>query len=252
MNEHYYQFRPKENALKNRIILVSGAGDGIGRAAAKGFASLGSTVILLGKTVDKLTKVYDEIESCGYPTPSLVPLNLETADEHTYQKVAEAIQSQFGHLDGLVNNAAILGDLTPIEHYKPAMWTKVMQINVNAQFFLTRAMLPLLKKSPFGASIIMTSSSVGRQGKAHWGAYAVSKFATEGFMQTLSDELVNTSMVRANSINPGATRTHMRALAYPAENPKNLRIPEDILGTYYFLMSDESRNITGQTFNAQP
>lgn len=251
MSNNHSQFKPKDNALQDRIILVTGAGDGIGRAAAKGFASLGATVILLGKTLEKLESVYDDIEGSQHPLPMLVPFDLESTDEQAYEKVADAIQSQFGHLDGLLHSAGILGDLTLIEHYKPSVWMRVMQTNVNAPFLLTRSLLPLLKQSPYGASIIMTSSSVGRQGRAHWGAYAASKFATEGLMQTLADELANTSTTRVNSINPGATRTKMRALAYPAEDPRKLLQPEEILGTYYYLMCDDSKGVTGQALNAQ-
>jgi len=251
MTEHFFNFTPKPNALLSRTILISGAGEGIGRAAALGYASLGATVLLLGRTQEKLETLYDEIESSGYPCPMIIPLDLETATESDYQLIADEFGKTFSSLDGLLNNASVLGDLTLLEQYPFATWQQVMQINVNGQFYLTRTLLPFIRNAEQG-SIIFTSSSVGRKGRAHWGAYAVSKFATEGMMQTLADELQETTCVRVNSINPGATRTSMRALAYPAEEPTTLRAPSDILGTYYYLMCDDSIGVTGKTFDAQP
>ena len=125
-----------------------------------------------------------------------------------------------------------------------------MQVNVNAQMMLTQALLPVLEAAP-SASVIFTSSGVGRTGRAHWGAYAVSKFATEGMMQVLADELENISNIRVNSLNPGATRTRMRASAYPGEDPNSLKAPEDIMSAYLYLMGDDSEGVTGQAFNAQ-
>jgi len=164
--------------------------------------------------------------------------------------VAAAIEKEFGKIDGLLNNASALGNRTPIENYDPSVWNQVMQVNVNAQFFLTQAMLPLLMKSD-DASVIFTSSGVGRKGSAYWGAYAVSKFATEGMMQVLADELENTSNIRVNAINPGPTRTNMRAHAYPAENPNNLATPEQIMPAYLYLMGADSKGTNGQSLDAQ-
>ena len=249
--ECHFDFTPTENALDNRTILVTGAGDGIGREAALAYARYGATVILLGKTQEKLEQVYDAIEAQNGAQPAIIPLNLETATEHDYQMIAEHVESTFGQLDGLLHNASLLGNITLLEQYPVDTWMQVMQVNINAPFLLTRALMPSLKKAP-SASIILTSSSVGRQGRAHWGAYAVSKFATEGMMQTLADELVNTTQIRVNSLNPGGTRTRMRAEAYPAEDPTTLRHPSEIMGTYLYLMSDSSAGVTGHAFNAQP
>ncbi|MFZ5602551.1 MAG: YciK family oxidoreductase, partial [Pseudomonadota bacterium] len=210
--------------LQGRIILVTGAGDGIGRAAALGFARLGATLILLGKTVEKLEQVYDQIEQEGGPQPAIIPLNLETATIADYQKIASTLEQEFGRLDGLLLNAAILGDMRPLEFFPMDTFEKVMKVNVNAQFLLVRTLMPLLRLSDQG-SIIFTTSSVGRQGRANWGAYAISKFAVEGMMQTLADETRNTSQLKVNCINPGATRTRMRANAYPGEDPATLCPP---------------------------
>lgn len=246
-----YDYQAPEQHLQGRIILVTGAGDGIGKAAAKAYAAQGATVILLGRTLEKLEQVYDEIEAAGYPQPALVPLNLEGASEHDYVELASTLEQEFGHIDGLLNNASILGLRTPIDSYDASTWQQVMQVNVNGTFMLTQALLPLLKESD-SASIIFTSSSVGRKGRAYWGAYAVSKFATEGMMQTLADELDTTTNIRVNCINPGATRTQMRTVAYPGEPPTNNPTPDEIMPLYQYLMGDDSKDTNGQTMDAQP
>lgn len=237
--------------LQGRIILVTGAGAGIGKAAALGFARLGATLILLGRTVEKLEQVYDQIEQEGCPQPAIIPLNLETATIADYQKIASTLEQEFGRLDGLLLNAAILGDMRPLEFFPMDTFEKVMKVNVNAQFLLVRTLMPLLRLSDQG-SIIFTTSSVGRQGRANWGAYAISKFAVEGMMQTLADETRNTSQLKVNCINPGATRTRMRANAYPGEDPATLCLPEAILNLYFYLMGPDSAGVTGQSLDAQP
>ncbi len=246
-----FDYQAPANVLADKIILVTGAGAGIGRAAALSFAEHGATVILLGRTVSKLEAVYDEIENKGWPKPAIIPLNLEGAAEKDYDDVATSIENEFGRLDGILHNAALLGSLTPIEQYEVAVWNQLMQVNVTAPFVLTRALIPLLRLSG-DASVIFTSSSVGRKGRAFWGAYSVSKFANEGLMQVLADELDDENHnVRVNSVNPGATRTNMRASAYPAENPMHNPAPEDIMPVYLYLMSESSKGITGQAFDAQ-
>ena len=246
-----HNYQAPADLLKDRIILVTGAGAGIGKAAALGFARLGATVILLGKTVEKLEQIYDQIEQAGGKQPAIIPLNLETASALEYRNIADTIEQEFGRLDGLLLNAAILGDIRPLEFFPTDTFEKVMKVNVNAQFLLVRHLMPLLRQSDQG-SIIFTTSSVGRQGRANWGAYAISKFAVEGMMQTLADETRNTSTLKVNCINPGATRTAMRASAYPAEDPANICPPEDVLGLYFYLMGADSAGVTGQSLDAQP
>jgi len=245
-----FNYQAPADLLRDRIILVTGAGDGIGRAAAKAYAAHGATVILAGRTVQKLAQVYDEIEASGAPTPAIIPINMEGAAAHEYETLAATIEQEFGRLDGLLNNAGVLGQRTPIENYDPSIWTQVMQVNLNAQFYLTQALLPLLQASQ-ESSIIFTSSRVGRQGRAFWGAYAVSKFAIEGLTQVLADELEGLGRVRVNCINPGATRTGMRAFAYPAENPNSVASPEAIMPLYLYLMGADGRGVTGQSLDAQ-
>ena len=243
-------YRPQKALLQGKTVLVTGAGDGIGRAAALSFASHGATVILLGRTASKLEVVYDEIEAAGHPKPALVELDLATATEENFINLASGLSGEFDHVDGILHNASVLGERRPIESASYTAWQEVMQVNVNAQFVLTRHLLPLLKAAP-SASVVFTSSGVGRTGRAYWGAYAVSKFATEGFMQVLSEELENTSRIRVNCINPGATNTAMRRAAYPAENPGDNPPAEDIMGLYLYLMGADSEGNTGISFNAQ-
>jgi NAD(P)-dependent dehydrogenase (short-subunit alcohol dehydrogenase family) len=243
-------YMPRAKLLDGKSILVTGAGDGIGRAAALSYASHGATVLLLGRTGSKLDAVYDEIEAAGGAKPAIIEMDLSSAPEDSYANLATSLGEAFPHLDGILHNAALLGDRRPIADAGYASWTEVMQVNVNAQFLLTRYLLPLLQQAP-NASIIVTSSGVGRIGKAYWGAYAVSKFATEGFMQVLADELENTSNIRVNSLNPRGTNTAMRRMAYPAETPTNNPSPQDILGAYLYLMGDDSAGITGKAFDAR-
>jgi NAD(P)-dependent dehydrogenase (short-subunit alcohol dehydrogenase family) len=246
-----FDYQAPINLLKNKVILVTGAGDGIGRAAALSYAKHGATVILLGRTTTKLEKVYDEIEANQWPQPAIIPLNLEGAVEKDYIEVAQSIDKAFGRLDGILHNASLLGSLTSLDQYEISVWDKVMQVNVNAPFILTKTFLPLLHAAD-NPSIIFTTSSVGRKGRAFWGAYSVSKFATEGLMQVLADEQDNSdNRVRVNCINPGATRTNMRADAYPAENPMNNPAPEEIMPLYLYLMGDDSLAVSGQSLDAQ-
>jgi len=242
-------FSPAAKCLANKVILVTGAGDGIGRTAAKTFAAQGASIILVGRTLQKLEAVYDEIEAAGDPQAAIYPLDFQIAHEQSFIDMCNAISDEFGQLDGILHNAADLGQRTPLANYAPDVWLRVMQVNVNAPFMLTQALLPLLTRAP-NASIVFTGSSVGYQGRAYWGAYAASKAAAENLMQTLADELEETTLVRANSINPGATRTKMRAGAYPGEDPSTVKAPEDLMRDYLYLMSNASIGITGQQFEA--
>ncbi len=245
-----FQYSARPDLLKDRVILITGAGRGIGAAAAKTFAAHGATVLLLGKTEASLNAVYDEIEAAGHPQPAVIPFNLETAQPHQYDELAATLETEFGRIDGILHNASILGPRTPIEQLSGDNFMRVMQVNVNAMFMLTSTLLPLLKLSK-DASVVFTSSSVGRKGRAYWGAYAVSKFATEGLMQVLADEVDGIASVRSNSVNPGATRTDMRAQAYPGENPDNNPEPAEIMPVYLYLMGPDSAGVNGQAFDAQ-
>ncbi|TQV76718.1 YciK family oxidoreductase [Aliikangiella marina] len=243
-------YQAPENLLKDRVILVTGASDGIGKVIAKEYGRLGATVILHGRDTNKLEKVYDEMVEAGCPQPAIIPLNLVNATMEQYASLAETIAKELGRLDGIVHNAAMISELAPIEYTAVETWQQMMQVNINSVFLITKACLPLLREAP-NASIILTSSGVGRQGRAFWGPYAVSKFAIEGFNQVLADELDN-SNIRVNAINPGATRTKMRATAFPAEDKYSIVAPEQIAPLYCYLMGDDSLDVHGQSIDAQP
>lgn len=239
-----------DNLLRDRIILITGASDGIGKALALHTAGLGAQVILHGRSKAKLERVYDKIDAIdGAPRPSIAVLDLASADAEGYISLARSLDDEFGRLDGLVHNAGILGERYSIEQYDAALWQRVMHVNVTSAFALTQVLLPLLQKSA-DASVVFTSSGVGRTGKAFWGAYAVSKFATEGLSQVLADEHRQTNM-RVNCINPGATRTNMRLAAYPAEDRDKLKRPGEILAAYVYLLGPDSHGVTGKSLDAQ-
>ncbi|MBV8041694.1 YciK family oxidoreductase [Pluralibacter sp.] len=242
-------YQPQRDLLQQRIILVTGASDGIGREAALTYARYGASVILLGRNDDKLRGVAQQIQQEGGIAPQWFVLDLLTCTPQECQSLAQKVAIHYPRLDGVLHNAGLLGDVTPMAEQKPEVWQDVMQVNVNSTFMLTQALLPLLLKSDAG-SLVFTSSSVGRQGRANWGAYAASKFATEGMMQVLAEEYQG--QLRVNCINPGGTRTGMRASAFPTEDPQKLKTPADIMPLYLWLMGDDSRRKTGMTFDAQP
>lgn len=245
----FQHFSATPGLLQEKVILVTGASDGIGKAAAVAFARHGATVILLGRTTAKLKQVYDTIKASAGPGPAIYPLCLEGACDQDYREMHDAIAREFGRLDGLLHNAGELGPRTPLLSYSTESWEKVLKVNATAEFMLTKALLPLLGESPC-ASVLFTTSSVGRKGRAFWGGYSVSKFAVEGLCQVLADELEGTSNIRANCINPQGTRTAMRAAAYPAEDPTSVKTPEQLMPTYLFLMSDASRSLSGLSLDA--
>jgi NAD(P)-dependent dehydrogenase (short-subunit alcohol dehydrogenase family) len=241
-------YAPARDALAGRVILVTGATSGIGRAVARDLAAHGATVLAHGRNGRLLEELYQELRTLG-PEPAVAQLDLERAQGPDYQALVTEIETRYGRLDGLLLNAGILGDRSPIEHYDIGVWQRVLHVNLTAPFVLTRCLLPLLRQSGDG-SVLFTTSGVGSTGRAYWGAYAVSKFGTEGLAEVLGDELENTQ-VRVNALNPGATRTRMRSRAYPAEDPATLPPPESLTLPYLFLLGPASRGITRRRFDAQ-
>ena len=238
------------NLLEGKTIVISGAGSGIGRQLAKSYAEFGADLILLSKNIENLESIYYEINQIGSNAVTIQPIDFKTADEKNYLEIIEAIKKDYSQIDGLVNNAGILGEKKSLEQFSYSVWKHVLKVNLDATFLLTKNLIPLLKESS-SSSIIFTSSGVGRKGRAYWGAYSISKFATEGMMQILFDELQNTSSIRVNCINPGAVRTKMRESAYPAENPESNPLAIEIMQPYLYLMSDLSKDINGQSIDAQ-
>ncbi len=243
-----YQAPP--DVLRDRVILVTGAGDGLGKAVCLALAAHGATLVLLGKTLRKLERVHDEIVSMGAPTPAIAQFNLETALAAEYDTLVDALQQEYGRLDGLVHNAAILGTLAPVELYDVATFGRVLHVNLTAAFALTQVCLPLLRSSA-DASIVFTTSSVGRQGRAYWGGYAVSKFGVEGLSQVLADELSTEGRIRVNCLNPGRLRTAMRAQAFPGEDRETLPRAETVVAPYLFLLGPAGRGVSGGSFDCQ-
>lgn len=241
--------------LEGRVIAITGPTAGLGRALALECARRGAEVILIGRGLKKLEAVHAEIGALlrhdgRKATPALIaPLDLERAVAGDYDAIASAIEQRWGRLDGLVHNAALLGQPSPMDSQDVPTWVKVMHVNVTAPFALTQVLLPALRASP-DASVLGVSSSVGRRGRAYWGAYAVSKAALENLLQVLADELGRTG-VRVNSLNPGKARTAMRRQAYPAEDIATLPLPETLMTPFIALLGPRSRGVTGRAFDAQ-
>lgn len=236
--------------LRDRVILITGASDGIGKAVALAAAAHGAQVLLHGRNVKRLEAIYDAIVAAKQPRPSILPLDLEKAGPAEYDALVDAVEKEFGRLDGLLHNAGMLGERSPVEHYDVAKWFRTMHLNANVPFLLTQRCLPLLRRSA-DASIVFTSSGVVSRPRPYWGAYLTSKWASQGLMQMLADELESVPTLRVNSLDPGPVRTNMRLQAYPAEDRSKLAAPEDIVAPYLFVLGPDSKGVSGQTFSCQ-
>jgi NAD(P)-dependent dehydrogenase (short-subunit alcohol dehydrogenase family) len=234
----------KEGELKDKVILVTGANRGFGLAITMGLSKAGATVIMLGRDLGSLEHAYDAVVDAGYKEPILYPLDLEGATPENYQDLQDNVLEKFDKLDGLIHNAAILGAQMPIEQYDIKLWYSTLQINLSAPFMLTQFLIPALLKSD-DARILFLSSSVGREARAYWGAYSVSKFGIEGFAKTLSEELEKTK-ISVNTVNPGKLRTEMRRTAYPAEDSSTVPLPEHKSSAIVYLLSSMSPKMNGE------
>lgn len=237
-------YQPAADLLAERIIFVTGAAAGIGRAVALACAEHGATMILSDFEEAALEPVYDAITAIGAPEPASLPLDLEHADQGLCLGVASTLGDEFGRLDGLVHCAAFAPFLSRIDDYDANEWERVIRINLTTPFLLTQALLPLLRAAR-DASIIFTSDRVGRDGLAYWGAFAAAKFGIEGLMQVLAEETRESSAIRVNSIDPGIVRTPMRAALYPAEDPRTLPGPETAVGEYLRLLGPDGQGVSG-------
>ena len=233
--------------MEGKTILITGANRGIGKSLAKNFSNIGANVILLGKNEDSLNEVYDEIISCTKTKPLIIESDLNLLDLDGAHQIKKAIVNQYGVLDGLIYNAAKLGKMTSIEDYEDGLWKEIINTNLNSSFLIYKELIPILKAAPSGR-IIFTSSGVAEAGKAYWGAYSVSKFAVKGLAEIIRDELDSTSNIKVFNYDPGATKTSMRASAYPGEDPNNLKDPDKLFGDYLWFFSEESQNSTQHYF----
>jgi NAD(P)-dependent dehydrogenase (short-subunit alcohol dehydrogenase family) len=235
--------------LKDRVILVTGAGQGIGREAAKTFAAQGATVILLGRKQSKLEEVYDEIESAGHPQPAIFPVDLAKADEAEFKALAEAIYGQLGRLDGILHNAARFDNLSPLEIQTAEQFNGMLRVNLISPFLLTKACFPLLKRSP-DASVVFTSTTAGHHPAAFWGAHAISKSAAETMAEIWSEEIGLLPNLRMNTVIPGAIQTPQRKKSHPGEVSENRPEIGTIMPLYLYLMGHDSVGVNGQVFEA--
>ena len=226
--------------MKNKVILITGANKGIGKTLSLEFSKMGVNIVLLGRNEESLDSVYDEIITTTSTKPLIIKCDLSNIDINSAKQISDEIMGVYGRLDGVVFNAAKLGKMSTIEDYEEDIWKEVFNINFHSAFIITKEILPALKAAPNGR-IIFTSSGVAEVGKAFWGAYSASKFAVKGLAEILRDELDTTSNVKVFNYDPGKTRTSMRALAYPAENPQDLKEPKVLFNDYLWFFSDESQ-----------
>lgn len=240
--------RPAPDCLKERVILVTGAGSGIGAAVARALAAHGATVILVGRMLRKLEAVYDQIVAAGHPLPAIHALNFQKATPADFDTVAQAVQQGFGRLDGLVHNAALLGTPGPLDHVRPDDWDALLRVNLTAPFLLTRALLPALRAAPDPA-LVFVSDAVGRKARAYWGPYAVSKAGLEGLMQVAADELEGRA--RVYSLDTGPVNTVLRLRAYPGDRPHELPQPEQITDAFVYLLGPAPAALHGQALDTR-
>ena len=227
--------------MKNKVILITGANKGIGKMLSLEFSKMGVNIVLLGRNEESLDSVYDEIITTTSTKPLIIKCDLSNIDINSAKQISDEIMGVYGRLDGVIFNAAKLGKMSTIEDYEEDIWKEVFNINLHSAFIISKEILPALKAAPNGR-IIFTSSGVAEVGKAFWGAYSASKFAVKGLAEILRDELDTTSNVKVFNYDPGKTRTSMRALAYPAENPQDLKEPKVLFNDYLWFFSDESQS----------
>jgi NAD(P)-dependent dehydrogenase (short-subunit alcohol dehydrogenase family) len=235
--------------LAGRVIMVTGASGGLGRALALACAAHGATVVLHGRVVRKLETLYDEIAAAGHPQPTILPLDLGTASADDFGNVASAIRAQLGRLDGLVHTAAFLGSLGPIEHQSFDTWQKVLRVNLAAAMALTRSALPLLTVAP-DASVVFTLDTRGEDPRAYWGAYAAAKAGLSALATTLADEWESRPNLRINAVVPGPMRTSLRALTHPGEDRSALALPEALMPLYLYLLGAQVKADSGVRIDA--
>lgn len=240
---------PPEDLLAERVILITGATEGVGRPLALACARLGATVILSARHEKPLEDLYDEITAAGHPQPASLPLDLEQADEPLMLGLATTLGDEFGRLDGLVHTARYIPFLSRIDDYDAEQWERVLRINLTAPFLLTQACMPLLRAAG-DASVVFQSDRVGRRGLAYWGAFAAAMAGVEALVQTLAAETENSTRIRVNSLDPGALRTAQRRALYPGEDPNTLPPADSVVPDFLYLLGPGARGVTGRALSA--
>ena len=242
LHSELFTFNAPKNYLAERVILITGASRGIGKALAIECARLGAQVILIAKDLNRLEKVYDGIMAFKQATPAILNIDLEVAGADDHNEIAASIEKEYGRLDGLVHNAVRVAGLTPLHALELSTWTKLITLHVHTPYLLSRACLPLLKKSP-DASIVF---SVDEANKAYWGAYGVGKQAQLGLLHILADELDGDQRIRVNGVHPGSVRTDLRTHNYPGVNPASFPEPSTVIAPYIYLLGADAAHTTNQ------
>ena len=245
MDSNLKEFKAPDGYLQDRIILITGASRGIGKAVALECARLGATVLLIAKDLTRLERTYDEIIALGAPQPAILNIDLEVAGEQEYLTVADSIDKEYGRLDGLLNNAGRVGGLTPLQNIDIQNWSKLITLHLHAPFLLTRACIPLLRKSQ-DPSILFT---IDETNKAYWGAYGVSKYGQVSLLKIFADELDGDQKIRVNGVHPGIVRTDLRTHNYPGINPNEFPDPETVTPPFIYFLGEDSKNITNEIYH---
>lgn len=241
MDNHINNFQAPESYLQDKVILITGASRGIGKAVALECARLGATVILVAKDLQRLEHTYDEVLALNAPQPAILNIDLEVATADDYQTIADSIDKEYGRLDGLLHNAGRVGGLTPLQNIEIDTWSKLITLHLHAPFLMSRACLPLLRNSQ-DPSILFT---IDETNKAYWGAYGVSKFGQVGLLKILADELDGDQKIRVNGIHPGIVRTDLRTHNYPGINPNEFPSPDTVTAPFIYFLGGESKGTTG-------
>ncbi|WP_420466698.1 SDR family NAD(P)-dependent oxidoreductase [Panacagrimonas sp.] len=242
-----FSYSPASDLLQERVILITGAGGGLGGALAQACAALGATVVLSGHTVRKLEATYDCIVEARGPQPAILPMNLMTATWAEYEAFAASLEQNFGRLDGLVHAAAHFKGFSRLEDLEPREWLDSLQVNLTAPYALTRLCLPLLRKSA-DASVIQVTDEGGRKVRAYNGIYGIAKRAAEALANGFALELKHEANLRFNTVDPGPMRTALRARGYAAEVLHDVPLPETRLSRLLWLLGGDARGISGRAF----
>jgi NAD(P)-dependent dehydrogenase (short-subunit alcohol dehydrogenase family) len=245
MDNKLKDFQPSQGYLKNRVILITGASRGIGKAVALECARLGATVLLVAKDLKRLEHTYDEILALNAPQPAILNIDLEIAGADDYQTMADSIEKEFGKLDGLLHNAGRVGGLTPLQNIEIQTWSKLITLHIHAPFLLSRACIPLLKNSQDPAILF----TVDEANKAYWGAYGVSKFGQVGLLKILADELDGDKKIRVNGVHPGVVRTDLRTHNYPGINPNEFPSPETVTTPFIYFLGADSKGTSSEIYH---